>query len=143
MNVQPQVETDSEGKPTRVSFTFPVWKSSKNDVALARGKLRKGDRSRRHGDALHLVAASIASSVSRGTVFGDIDDVALELTHNVRDETVTVVVRSLGKPGKVDKRTGRNRDVHNLLDTLADALEGALYANDKQVALAIARRSTE
>lgn len=143
MNVQPQLERDEQGNPTSVTFEFPVWKSSKNDVQLSRGKLRKGDRSRRHGDALHMVAASIASNVSRGTLFGDVDDVALELTHNVRTETVTVVVRTLGKPGKVEKRTGRNRDVHNLLDTLADALEGALYANDKQVALAVARRSTE
>lgn len=143
MNITPHVEVDDQGNPTLVRFEFPVWKSSKNDVELARGRLLKGKRSRRHGAALNMVAHQIASSVSRGTVFGEINDVALELTHNVRTETVTVVVRDLGKPGKVDKRTGRNRDVHNLLDTLADALEGALYGNDKQVAYASARRSTE
>jgi len=62
------------------------------------------------------------------------DDVAVTIRHLVRTEEVEVIVEPAGKPGKVDGKTGRKRDLANLADTILDALQGAAYSNDRQVA---------
>lgn len=144
MNVLPAPKVEFAGDQVqRVTFTFPVWKSSKNDVVIAAGRYRKGDKSTRHKAALAMQAEAIASSVSRGTpLFGKDDDVRLELIHVIENDTVRIVVERMGAPLKAKRGvTGRRRDVQNLLDTLADALEGPIFHNDNQVAHAIARRA--
>lgn len=134
----PQVTNDADGRPAIVSFVFPVWQSKKNDVLISRGKVRCGTRSSRHADVMRQHVARI---VPHGTVlFGDTDDVHVSAVHNVDDDTVTVTMRRAGAPRQVGRKTGRRRDVHNLLDTLCDAMQGVVYGDDKQVSMASVER---
>ena len=78
-----------------------------------------------------------------GPLFGAHDDCRVDLVHRVSDDAVVVTVSRLGAPQRVAGKTGRRRDVHNLIDTLCDALQGVLYHDDRQLAHVSAARVCE
>lgn len=59
------------------------------------------------------------------------DDAAVEMVHNVANETLDVTVTRRGPKPK--GTTGRKRDVTNLPELVLDAIQRIAYANDNQV----------
>jgi len=125
------------------TFTIPVPPSTKNSRRLLKhgrrtivAKSAAATRAMRSIQdlaiqELHRRALRPPSIImSGGTLFSD-DDVAIDITHNVEADTVTVSVWSAGPRGK--GKTGRKRDLQNLQEGILDALQGILFENDNQV----------
>lgn len=68
------------------------------------------------------------------------EDVRVEVLHHVQSDTLTVRVEPIGPRPK--GKTGRKRDLIGMAETILDALEGAVYRNDNQVAELVLRRVT-
>jgi hypothetical protein len=66
------------------------------------------------------------------------DELEATFIVGMRSNTLRVVVRSLGPRPK--GFTGRTRDIANIPESVLDALQGIVYANDNQVGLLIVRR---
>ena len=66
------------------------------------------------------------------------DEVSIEVVRDVARGECTITFSSLGPRPK--GRTGRDRDTQNLLDSVCDAAQGIVYANDNQIADARVRR---
>jgi Holliday junction resolvase RusA-like endonuclease len=82
---------------------------------------------------LHLLAAS-----AEGALIAE-DDVELRIVYHARSGTVDLECESIGPRPK--GFTGRKRDAHGMIETIADALQGAWFTNDNQIArLTIERR---
>lgn len=76
---------------------------------------------------------ALRARVAANGVEFDADD-ALELTyeHVLATDHVRVTVRKVGElPTK--GRRGTKRDVHGMVETIADALQGVLYPNDSAI----------
>lgn len=127
------------GEVVGVRFVFPVWPCKKNNAAYAHGRRIGSSRVAKHEAAIR---AHVARALPPGAepLFGSIDDCRVDLVHRVRDDAVVVTVSRVGKPHRVGRKTGRRRDVHNLIDTLCDALQGVLYADDRQLVHVSAER---
>ncbi len=65
------------------------------------------------------------------SLFGDDDDIAVSIEHNVQDNMVTVEVWVDGP--KPEGKTGRGRDIDNLPSAILDAIQGVAFGNDRQV----------
>lgn len=130
------------GEVVGVRFVFPVWPCKKNNAAYARGRRIGSSRVAKHEAA---IAAHVARVLPPGAapLFGALDDCRVDLVHRVRDDAVVVTVSRVGEPQQVGRKTGRRRDVHNLIDTLCDALQGVLYADDRQLVHVCASRVCE
>jgi Holliday junction resolvase RusA-like endonuclease len=134
----PRVLRDADGQAIALQFIFPVWQSKKNDVVPMRNGrgVRAGDRSKAHAAAMRAHLANVSNGAS---LFGS-DDVSIEVQHDVATDLCQVIVHRRGPAKQVGSKTGRRRDVHNLLDTLCDALEGIAYDDDRQAVKVTARR---
>lgn len=118
---------------------LPVVASKKNNTTPrldpTTGRLWVGKRrnvraqERAIRDAVHQ-AARAAGTVP---LFGG-DDVAVAVQWDWQRQQLLVEVRSMGPAPRVRGRTGRGRDLANMLDTLLDALQGAAFDDDRQVA---------
>lgn len=67
-----------------------------------------------------------------GPVFDADDLLNITYRHNLRTGEVDVSVRKVGDISSVGN-AGLERDVHGMLETLADAMQGIVFPNDKQV----------
>ena len=125
-----------------IVFSIPVPASTKNSRILVRGRGRPmslpSKAARRSVEqiraaVIRVVEEGLAAGLleARGpTLFGD-DEIAVDVTHNVQDDTVSVKVWSIGPKPK--GKTGRKRDLQNLQEGILDTLQGILYSNDSQV----------
>jgi len=118
-----------------LTFTVPRPSSVKNRRVLTMidGKPRSFPSSKAQKDtkAIRSAAAFACNEFrKRLPLFGD-DDVGIEVTHNVADDTCEVRVWSMGPRPK--GKTGRKSDLHGLIELLADALQGIAMQNDNQV----------
>ena len=67
--------------------------------------------------------------------FDEDDTLQIDLIHDVATDRVTVRVTKIGRlPAKGKK--GTKRDVHGMIETVADALQGVLYPDDRAVDVA-------
>jgi Holliday junction resolvase RusA-like endonuclease len=134
----PRVLRDTDGQAIALQFVFPVWQSKKNDtVPMRNGRgVRAGERSKAHAAAMRAHLSHVATGAA---LFGA-DDVAIEVQHDVATDLCQVIVLRRGPAKAVAGKTGRRRDVHNLLDTLCDALQGIAYDDDRQAIKVTARR---
>lgn len=64
--------------------------------------------------------------------FGPDDALRIDYSHCVETDRVTVRVEKVGTLPARGKR-GTRRDVFGMLETIADALQGVLYPDDRQV----------
>ena len=73
-----------------------------------------------------------ALQAADGFAFGPDDALAIDFHHDLTTDRVRVTVTKVGDLPKKGKR-GTRRDAHGMLETIADALQGALYPNDSAV----------
>lgn len=89
-------------------------------------------------------AAQLAVSRDNGRVtmpFDEQDTIRIDYQHDIGTDMVHVRVMKIGTlpertpSGRVKggKKLGTKRDCHGMLDTIADALQGVIYPDDRQV----------
>ncbi len=76
--------------------------------------------------------ATLARAAAGGVAFGPDDALRLTYEHDIESDEVLVRIEKVGSIPTKGKR-GTKRDVHGMLETVADALQGVLYANDSAV----------
>lgn len=119
---------------TAVTFTVPhPVASSKNRKRIF---ARPGKRaivlpSKQARDDIAEIRA-LAAAAARGMQFGPDDALRIDYVHDIGDDSLTVTVTKIGTLPTKGKR-GTKRDVHGMLETVADAMQGVLYANDSAV----------
>lgn len=74
----------------------------------------------------------VAEAASGGRMFHPDDSLRIEYEHDLRTDEVLVRVTKVGELPTKGKR-GTKRDVHGMLETIADALQGVLYPNDSAI----------
>lgn len=133
----------SEGRT--LTLVVPLLPSKKNNVVVRRAKRKRDTKHGPEGSVYHYAGKAddvktheraIRSAVQRavggvGPLFPLSTDVLIDVVWHVPDNRLRVTVRGLAPLGGP---VARERDVPNLADTLCDALEGAAYVNDAQVA---------
>ena len=107
--------------------------SLKNGQEIKRGRsggryITASTRSRERENAIALLA--LAQVRSRAPLFADAA-VSLHVTERVDDETVIVRVRRIGPRSPA---AARKRDLPNIFDAIADAMQRIVYENDSQIA---------
>lgn len=78
---------------------------------------------------------TLALAAARGIEFDADDALSLTYTHDVHADTLRVRVEKVGElpPSGGRVRRGTKRDVHGMMETIADALQGVLYPNDSAI----------
>lgn len=146
----PAITYDSVGAPKAIRFEIWPPASKKNHARAKRdwdtGKAYVGsDRMVRHERrAIRIIVEQALAAIRwrmAEPLFGEDDDVEMELEHLVERDVMQVTVRRIGPPQKVDGRTGRRRDVVNLFDSISDALQGLVYGDDRQISRCSGRRA--
>lgn len=129
------------GHAVEFEIPRPVASSKNRRRNFARGKFltKKGKMATRIVSLLSEQAEDdttlirkLAEDAAGGAVFGPDDALSLSYVHDIETDRLTVRVEKIGTlPTK--GRRGTKRDVHGMLETIADALQGVLYPNDNQV----------
>ena len=123
----------------RVSITVPIPASKKNRRILnTKGKhpilLPSPDAKQSEKE----IRDAWIEAVGRLAPVWDSEEIAVSVTYAVKTQKVTIDVEPLApRPKGV---TGRRRDLHGMIETVCDALEGLAYKNDNQVAVVVMRR---
>lgn len=126
----------------KLRLVLPLLQSKKNDVVVRK---RKRKRRSKHGEAgsLYYFAGRSSTVMQQERAIRDYvlaaigahraplfsGSVAIDLTWSVPSRKLLVSVRPLPDLKLPDD----GHDLVNMLDTLCDALQGAAYANDRQV----------
>lgn len=116
-----------------VEFELPHPPGSKKNGRVWRkryGKLLLCPSDRAHNDAAMIAAA--AKEAAHGLSFGPNDQLRIDYWHVLDSDTVGVRVTKIGEMPAKGKR-GTKRDLHGMLETLADAMQGVLYEDDRNV----------
>lgn len=116
---------------TSISFRMdsPVASSKNRRRIFRRGKRIVSLPSRKAVfDAAAIRAA--ASGASGGIVFHDDDALKLSYVHDIDADCVDVTVTKVGEIPAKGKR-GTRRDIHGMAETIADALQGVIYNDDR------------
>lgn len=118
---------------TFVEFVMPQPVASKKN---GRKWKKLGHRVRLvPSDTAHADAAEVAMRArvaANGVEFHPDDSLALTYTHDVHSDALRIRVEKVGELPTKGKR-GTKRDVHGMLETIADALQGTLYPNDSAI----------
>lgn len=85
---------------------------------------------------IHRIAVAKAGALA-GPTFPD-QDVELRIVYHARTGTVDVDCEPIRPRPK--GFSGRRRDLHGMIETIADALQNAVYTNDNQVARVVIER---
>jgi hypothetical protein len=116
---------------TKVSFRLA------SPVASSKNRRRIFKRGRRvvslpSAQAVHDAASirEAAAAACGGIVFHDDDTLHLDYGHNIDTDEVLVTVTKIGEMPAKGKR-GTKRDVHGMAETIADALQGVLFNDDR------------
>ncbi len=123
---------------TRVEFTLP------RPVASSKNRRRLFARGKRVMSIPSAQAVDDAAMIrTMATMYHDIEfdaDDALSLTieHRLASDSVRVVVEKIGElPAR---NRGTKRDAHGMIETIADALQGVLYPDDRNIDATTVRR---
>lgn len=109
----------------------PVASSKNRRRIFARGRRVASMPSEQAVSDTAMVAAA-AREASHGLSFGPHDQLRLDYWHVLDRDTVGVRVTKIGEMPTKGKR-GTKRDLHGMLETIADALQGVLYQDDRNV----------
>jgi len=128
-----------------LEFSVPVVASLKNSrkITFRRGRIRteKSDAAKASLDEVRVAALQqirrISKGIGQGSLFGD-DDVAVRVRYDADKELCHVRVQSMGP--KPQGRTGRSRDLQNLIEAICDGLNGIAWDDDRQVTVVVMRR---
>lgn len=129
--------------PIGTSFTLrlprPVASSKNRRRLFARGRRVVSLPSAQAVDDVGMLRTA-AFAVTGGRMPFDGDD-ALSLTyaHELDVDELVVTVRKIGLLPARGPR-GTKRDLHGMMETIADALQGALYPDDRQIDVVMAVR---
>lgn len=112
---------------------IPAGPSKKNSKRIVgRGRSRRllpsvaaVEFERRVRDAAQAQRQSPAPAVPTASV-------GVLMTHHALSGTIDICVRELD-PEPTRGRNGRSMDLHGIFETVADALQGSAYADDRQV----------
>jgi hypothetical protein len=127
-------------RPTRITFTVPVVAlSKKNGQRITRDR-DTGRRRVRSSEECEIIEEVIALFAARavprgmaqrgGSAFGaNYVGVRIELDEHA--EQMHIEVEDLG-PQPAKGRRYTRRDIHNLTDSVMDALQGVLFDDDRQ-----------
>lgn len=125
---------------TLVSFWLP------RPVASVKNRRRVFTRGKRVVSLPSEQAVADASMIrtacadaAGGVRFDDDDCLMIEYRHYIATDAVEVRVKKVGVMPAKGKR-GTKRDVHGMLETLADAMQGVLYDDDRNVDLCLVAR---
>lgn len=121
---------------TRVEFTLPrPVASSKNRRRLfARGKRVMSIPSAQAVTDVAMIRAARPDVLS----FDADDALSLTIEHHLANDSVRVVVEKIGElPAR---NRGTKRDAHGMVETIADALQGVLYPDDRNIDATTVRR---
>ncbi len=80
--------------------------------------------------------AEVALARSGGSPFGPDDAIRIEVDHMIEDDTLRVRAVKVGTLPPAHGRHGRRgtkRDVHGLIEAIADGLQGVWFEDDRQV----------
>jgi Holliday junction resolvase RusA-like endonuclease len=117
---------------THVEFELPYPPASKKNGRVWR--TRRGRKLLCPSDQAHADATMIALTArvaANGIEFGPDDALRIDYEHVLEGDTVRVRVTKVGTlPAR---NRGTKRDVHGMVELLADALQGELIPNDNQV----------
>lgn len=119
-----------------VEFTFPrpVASSKNRKRIFGRGARKIVLLSR---EATNDIAAlrTIAMAAANGREFHEDDSLSLTYEHVIATDELRIRVEKVGelppRGGRVKR--GTKRDVHGMVETIADALQGVLYPNDNAI----------
>jgi Holliday junction resolvase RusA-like endonuclease len=114
--------------------------SKKNNTVIRRRGKRSWIAPNHSCEVCESYIRTMAERV-RHRSLGD-DEIAMEVEWDVQAGVVTVRVHSLGPRPSGRRKTGRARDVINLPAILADALQGVVYDDDRQIKELTVRRRT-
>lgn len=126
---------------TRVELFLPrPVASSKNRRRLfARGRRVMSLPSEQAVADVELIRRA-AHAAKAGVYFHPDDLLSLAYWHDVERETMRVVVEKIGEIPPKAKKRGTRRDVHGMVETIADALQGVLYDDDRAIDVARCER---
>ena len=118
---------------TAVEFVVPHAIASKKNrrVWIKRGRKKflvpSADAT---ADATEI--AMRARVAANGIEFHELDALSLSYEHVLATDEVRVRIEKVGELPRNGRR-GTKRDVHGMLETIADALQGVVYPNDSAV----------
>jgi len=130
----------------RTDTTLPAPIGTAFEFTLSRpvASKKNGRRPWKRGNRVFFIPSAKAvedertvADVARSVVgdvmpFGPDDALRIDYQHDIETDRVTVRVEKVGTlPTK--GRRGTRRDVFGMLETIADALQGVLYPDDRQV----------
>ncbi len=109
----------------------PVASSKNRRRIFARGR-RVVSLPSEQAESDSAMVRHAARQAARGVEFGPDDALRIDYEHVIESDVVRVRVTKVGTLPTKGKR-GTKRDVHGMLETIADALQGELFPNDNQV----------
>lgn len=118
-----------EARQVRFELPRPVASSKNRRVPIGRGRTIPSDQARAD---VAMIRAAAAEAAGRLLPFGPDDALELLLEHDIAADRLTVTVRRIGTLPRRGRR-GTRRDAHGMLETLADALQGVLFPDDRQI----------
>lgn len=125
---------------TAVEFELPrpVASSKNRRRVFARGR-RVISLPSEQAEIDATMIANIAKLASNGIRFDRDDALRLEMRHDLARDVVLVKVEKIGELSARGAR-GTRRDVHGMIETIADALQEVLYDDDRAVDAVECRR---
>ena len=121
---------------TAVEFVIPrPVASSKNRKRIFGRGARKIVLLSREAERDIADVRTLALAAARGIEFHEDDSLSLTYTHDVHADTLRVRNEKVGElPARGGRhKRGTKRDVHGMVETIADALQGVLYPNDNAI----------
>lgn len=119
-----------------VIYNVPIVPSKKN-----RGQGTRNGGKRKPLDvavAEKCIRALVIEATHKDRPLWLTEDCELSYVESVNGKSMTVTVRPIGPQPK--GRSGRWHDLHGTLETIADALQGVTYEDDRQIAQFSGRR---
>lgn len=122
--------------PVGTAFTLrlprPVASSKNRRRLFARGRRVVSLPSAQAVDDVAMIRAAALAITGGRMPFDANDALSLSYTHDLDLDEVVVTVRKIGVlPARGPK--GTKRDLHGMLETIADALQGTIYPDDRQI----------
>lgn len=122
--------------PIGTAITFrvprPVASSKNRRQLFARGR-RVVSLPSKQALADFAMLRAAADAVTGGQMpFDAADALSLSYAHELDVDELVVTVRKIGLLPAHGKK-GTKRDVHGMMETIADALQGTLYPDDRQI----------
>lgn len=128
------------GTTVELRIPRPVASSKNRRRVFARGRRTVSLLSEQATADVALVRHLAAQATGGVMPFDKDDALRLEYDHKLGTDDLVVRVVKVGTLPPPGRKRGTRRDLHGMMDTLADALQGVLYPDDRQIDEAACRR---